>query len=742
MVLLFLCSEVTAQVNCVPTYLKEYTGTGDMMPYAIRSLGDGTFIVAGKGMLNATSTYDGMVVKLAGDGTVLWSYYIGGPGQDVFTGITPLSDGGFLLYGTTTSFGYSNEKTWLVRIDNMGAMIWSRQLGNNTPGNDRIKAVQQFSDGDLIGTLNTDDSTAASNPFVFKMALDGTLVWARIFDHGNNDSFLSIAFDGNVIYAGGFYTVNAHRGVLVKMNSTDGSLISSINILKKDNSFNHEVVGLEVYNNIISYGLWMWRSAVVTSSNLNSIIMAQTDMNDRTRFAISSDFAGDTLLAYVKRTIDNGMLFIRPTYNYGGPPFVVKLSPYGANAEWGSIFTNSFASITSYGLDITADGGCVSAGFLKSFPNPYNRMSIMRMNANGITGNCLYRSNGLFTDTATYVQQPFTWAVQTAYTPAVNTFATPTEVAFNPTSNTLCNITLCTDVTPLPPACNKTYHLQYSSVRSTTLRDAVTTPDGGKLAIGDQLLDGLVMKINANGDIAWSKQYETFFSGAKFTRILKSADGNYFLFGNRYITLNHYSSTYVTMMKLDINGNMIWTRDLNFNSALQVGDVVEAPDGGFVLALNDGIGGGNTYSYVIRYDVNANPLWKREMKHSIYSPLYKSVYCTDSAVLLAYDSYTGTIMQTFGVDKLNLATGDKIWSKWYSAGSTEAIHINRIFAMNDTAYLFLTHSIPTGSFTVKTSPVLLTLKPDGSMIRNILFQGDNIAVSSLIIPIMMRFYLQ
>lgn len=99
--LVFLCSVVTAQVNCVPTYLKEYKATGDLMPYAIRSLSDGTFIVAGKGMLNATSSYDGMVVKLAGDGTVLWSYFIGGPGQDVFTGITPLSDGSFLLYGTT-----------------------------------------------------------------------------------------------------------------------------------------------------------------------------------------------------------------------------------------------------------------------------------------------------------------------------------------------------------------------------------------------------------------------------------------------------------------------------------------------------------------------------------------------------------------------------------------------------------------------------------------------------------------
>jgi hypothetical protein len=641
----FLYTVTTAQVNCVPTYLKEYKGTGDMMPYAIRTLGDGSFIVAGKGTPNAASTYEGMVVKLAGDGTVLWSYFIGGPGQDAFTGVTPLSDGGFLLYGTTTSFGYSYEKTWLVRIDNMGAMLWSRQLGNNTTGNDRIKAVQQFSDGDIIGTLNTDDSTAASNAVVFKMALDGTLVWARVFDNGNNDSFLSIAFDGNVIYTGGFYTVKTHRAVLVKMNSADGSLISSINITKKNITFNEELMGLEVYNNIISYGLWMrWSDSF--NNFLGGILMAQTDMSDKPRYAVYSDIS-DTSIMTVKRTSDNGMLFIRPTYNYSGPAYVVKVSQYGANAEWGSLLTNSYSPLTGYGLDITADGGCVSAGFLKPPADP-NLMSIIRMNANGITGSCFYGvSRGIHVDTVTYGQQPFTWAIQTGITPAITAITTPTEVPFTTTPNTICNINLCTDVTPLPPACNKTYHLQYSAFRSTNLKDAVTTPDGGKLAIGDQRYDGLVMKINANGDIAWSKQYESFFATTNFVRILRSADGNYIIFGNRYTTYDHYGYEYISMIKVDINGNEIWTRDVNYSAGSEIGDVVEAPDGGFVMLLTGNYGSGSTTSYVIRYDANVNPVWKKEMKHFVFAPVYKSAYCTNSTVLLAYDMYQGIGFQSF-----------------------------------------------------------------------------------------------
>src|ERR1041385_6282722 len=94
----FLFCSATAQVSCVPIYMKEYKGAGDIMPNAIKSLADGTFIIAGKGTLNTTSTYDGMVERVSSTGVVIWSLLIGGAGQDEFNGITLLNDGSILLY--------------------------------------------------------------------------------------------------------------------------------------------------------------------------------------------------------------------------------------------------------------------------------------------------------------------------------------------------------------------------------------------------------------------------------------------------------------------------------------------------------------------------------------------------------------------------------------------------------------------------------------------------------------------
>lgn len=688
------------------------------MPAAVKSLPNGTFIVAGKGALTMADPYDGLVTLVSGSGDIIWSFLIGGTGHDEFTGVTPLSDGGFLLYGFTCSFGYPEGKAWLVRIDNTGSLIWSRQLGGSSTGADRVKAVQQFSDGDIIGTFNANDGTASGNPIVFKMGLDGTLRWAQTFDHGQNDSFTSIAFSGNVIYASGFYSITTRRAVIVKLNSSDGSLIASTNIYKRDATYEHEIVGLEVRNNIISYGLWMYERRNFPNFNYNSIILVQTDLADNNLFTVYTDNGGDSLALNPLRTPDNGFLVSSLARGNNGPPFVVKMGPYGYN-EWGNLLAQYYYLDTRHAVDVTADGGCIAAGYYKPYNSP-TTMSIMRINANGENGSCKFGTRGLHPDTTSYSRQPFSWQQQTAIIPAVNEVVVPALVSISQTRTTLCETSLCTDNTPLPPACNKTYNLQFAAVKPVMIRDAVTTTDGGKLVVGDQRFNGLAIKYNQNGDVAWSKQYETYFHESKFMRVIRTPDNNYLIFANRFITLNHGSSTYVSMIKVDINGNVLWVRNINERGGGTVADVAMTPDGGFVLVVN-----ANYNSYAVRYDVNLNVLWKKQFI-GVFNPSYKTVYCSNGAAYLQYQNPFNTSTTSFGIEKLDLATGNRIWSNIYTAGGpNSSVLFNRVFAINDTAYVFVTHKVPINSFDAVYSPVMVKINPNGTVAQSVQFQGDN-----------------
>ncbi|HEX6426525.1 MAG TPA: gliding motility-associated C-terminal domain-containing protein [Niastella sp.] len=715
----FLYCSATAQVSCVPVFSKEYKGLGDMMPAAVRSLSDGTFIIAGKGNQGAGLPHDGLVTRMSGNGSIIWSYLIGGTGQDEFTGVAPLNDGGFLLFGTTGSFGYTNGAAWLVRIDAAGTLIWSRQLGNGGAGTDRVKAVLQFSDGDIIGTYNANDSTAASDAVVFKMALDGTLQWAHIFDQGNNDSFTSIAFAGNVIYAAGFYTINTRRAVITTLNSADGSPISSNNVFKKDATYDHEIRNLEIFNNSISYGLYYRQPLNAPYYYDNALILVRTDMTGNILSSIYTDNQSDTILLTQKRMTDNGffVLFATRGRNYG--PMARKVTQYG-RYEYVSILVPFYYQDTKFTIDETNDGGEVSVGYYKPYAAPYI-MTMSRVNVDGEGAACFTSSGiGAFADSASRYQQPFAWATQNDYIPVVNTVIAPTSIALVQSQTINCESSFCTDRTPLPPECKKTYHLKFGASKAVTYRDAVTTPDGGKLAIGDDRWDGMVLKYNANGDVAWGKTYNALFHTSKFVRVIRSADGNYIIFANRDFNLHTRNRTFLSAIKIDINGNILWTRDINEWSGGKIADVTATPNGGFVLLVTNG----GVQSIAVYFDANMNIIWAKE------SGAYNRVTYNNGAVYIAYYDYYYSSTTRFGAEKLDLATGNRVWSNIFTAGGPNSSGIiSRLFVSNDTTYIFLTHIVPINSFDKVNSPVMVKINPDGSFNRAVLFQGDNMAYS-------------
>jgi hypothetical protein len=111
-----LVSKIRAQVTCTPVFTYEYQANSNILPTAVKVLADGTIMTAGKGLAGASNNYDGFVARLNPDGSQIWSFFIGGNGNDVFSGIAPLNDGTTMLYGSTQSFGHPEGQGWLVHM--------------------------------------------------------------------------------------------------------------------------------------------------------------------------------------------------------------------------------------------------------------------------------------------------------------------------------------------------------------------------------------------------------------------------------------------------------------------------------------------------------------------------------------------------------------------------------------------------------------------------------------------------
>ena len=97
-------------------WIKPFGGSGDESANFMSSTSDGGYIIVG----NTTSYGHGVqvfVVKTDADGSLEWQTSFGGSGDDMGDFILQTSDGGYIIAGSTTSFG-NGSQAYLVKLSN------------------------------------------------------------------------------------------------------------------------------------------------------------------------------------------------------------------------------------------------------------------------------------------------------------------------------------------------------------------------------------------------------------------------------------------------------------------------------------------------------------------------------------------------------------------------------------------------------------------------------------------------
>jgi hypothetical protein len=109
---------------------------------------DGNYTIAGSTNSFESSQYDFWLAKLDTAGHMLWNQTYGGQRDDQCSCVIQTSDGGYILAGSTTSYGFGNADAWLVKTDDQGYMQWTKNYGGER--NDKAASVFETSDGGYI----------------------------------------------------------------------------------------------------------------------------------------------------------------------------------------------------------------------------------------------------------------------------------------------------------------------------------------------------------------------------------------------------------------------------------------------------------------------------------------------------------------------------------------------------------------------------------------------------------------
>jgi hypothetical protein len=171
---------------------------------------DGGYIITGTTASYGSGDNDVWLIKTDSSGNEVWSQTFGGKENDGSHCIQQTSDGGYIVTGWTHSFDVGDGDTWLIKTDAVGNKEWSKTFGGS--GHDDCWCVQQTGDEGYILTGYTRSFGAVDwDVLVIKTDVLGNKVWIKTFGGNNIDSGYSVQqiADGGYIITG---NTNSHTG--------------------------------------------------------------------------------------------------------------------------------------------------------------------------------------------------------------------------------------------------------------------------------------------------------------------------------------------------------------------------------------------------------------------------------------------------------------------------------------------------------------------------------------------------
>src|SRR3989338_435264 len=172
---------------------------------------DGGYIVAGETRSFGAGEPDAWVLKppnvwvlkLNPDGAVDWQKVYGGANWDRAYSIHETSDGGYVVAGETSSFGAGRPDIWVLKLRHYGTVEWQKTYGGTDQ--DEAHSIQQTRDGGYIVAGSTWSFGAGGEDiWVLKLRPDGTVEWQKTYGGGNWDGAYSVheTNDGGYVVAG------------------------------------------------------------------------------------------------------------------------------------------------------------------------------------------------------------------------------------------------------------------------------------------------------------------------------------------------------------------------------------------------------------------------------------------------------------------------------------------------------------------------------------------------------------
>ncbi|PKM76685.1 MAG: hypothetical protein CVU90_11395 [Firmicutes bacterium HGW-Firmicutes-15] len=175
---------------------KTFGGNKDDFAYSLQCTTDAGSIVCGQTDSDISLSVDAYLLKVDIDGNKMWDKIIGGSGYDRGDSVQQTSNGGYIMAGSTNSYGAGGLDFYLVKTDANGDIVWKNTFGG--AADDWANSVRETADGGyiLVGCTRSYGS-GGIDIYVIKTDSQGNKQWEKTLGGSYDDNGECIRQDGD-----------------------------------------------------------------------------------------------------------------------------------------------------------------------------------------------------------------------------------------------------------------------------------------------------------------------------------------------------------------------------------------------------------------------------------------------------------------------------------------------------------------------------------------------------------------
>ncbi|MBI4647009.1 MAG: hypothetical protein HY738_10575 [Bacteroidia bacterium] len=348
---------------------RTYSGINIDKGNSVQQTNDNGYIITGETNSFGAGNTDVYLIKTDANGDTLWTKTFGGSNSDEGYSVQQTYDNGYIMVGSTYSFGTGSKDVYLIKTDTNGDTLWTKTFGGTNV--DAGSAVQQTIDnGYIIAGYTYSFGAGSQDVYLIKTDTDGDTLWTKTFGGTNIDLGNSVqqTYDNGYIIVGNTFSFGAgNYDVYLIKTDTNGDTLWT----KTFGGTNVDVgsaVQQTIDNGFIIAG-WTKKSYYAGSWE---VYLIKTNADGDTLWTNTFGSAYSDYGRSIQQTNDNGFIIAGYTqnYNFAGDydAYLIKTNSYG-DTIWtrtfggnNNDFANSVQQTSDHGFIITGGTGSFNEG--------------------------------------------------------------------------------------------------------------------------------------------------------------------------------------------------------------------------------------------------------------------------------------------------------------------------------------------------------------------------------------------